>query len=262
MFDAHCHVGPGLRARRPFGPLYEADTADKLIALLDRVGIDRAVAFAPNWEGGWDGTDFIDPGYEQANAAVAEAVRLYPKRLIGFARVNPKYGRKALAELERCFRDYGFRGLKLNNEADPFVPTDLELLEPLVSLCEEHRVPILVHTSFHPSQPLQFLPLAQAHPKVAVILGHMGGRNVIDAIIAAQNAQNLYLETSGIYPMMLDRAIRALGADRLVFGTDLPYNIPEVEVERIRNIGLSTEDQKKITDDNLAGILAAGSRPA
>jgi predicted TIM-barrel fold metal-dependent hydrolase len=84
----------------------------------------------------------------------------------------------------------------------------------------------------------------------------MGGRNVIDAIIAANNAPNIFLETSGIYPMMLDRAIRAVGADRLIFGTDFPYNIPEIEIERIGLMGLSEVDRTKICEGNLSQILA------
>jgi uncharacterized protein len=260
MIDAHCHFGPGLRAQAPFGPLFKADTVTDLLGLMDGVGIEQAVIFAPAWQGGWDGTDFNDPSYEKANASVAEAVRLHPDRFIGFARVNPKFGAGAVRELRRCFDEYGFRGLKLDNEADGFYPTDLRLLSPLAELVREHRGPIIVHTGFHPCEPLIYLPLAQAFPEVPLILGHMGGRILIDAVITAQHSPNVYLETSGQQPGYIARAVKAVGADRVIFGTDTPYNIPIVEVERIKTIGLSAADLAKITRGNVAGILRLAER--
>ncbi len=255
MIDAHCHLGPGLRAQAPFGPLFKADTAESLVALLDEVDIERAVIFAPSWQGGWDDTDFNDPAYERANAAVAEAVNAHPDRFIGFGRVNPKFGSAAVAELERCFGEYSFRGLKLDNEADGFYPTDLRLLGPLAELVRANKGAIIVHTGFHPCEPLIFLPLAQAFPDVPLILGHMGGRILIDAVITAQHASNVYLETSGQMPGYIARAVKAVGADRVIFGTDIPFNIPSVETERIRSIGLPAEDLAKITEGNISKIL-------
>lgn len=259
MIDAHCHLGPGLRAQGPFGPLFDAETPERLFELIDGLGIDRSIVFAPSWQGGPAGEDFIDPGYELANEAIAAAVRDHPGRLIGFARVNPKNGSRAVRELRRCFDEYGLVGLKLDNEADGFHPTDLELLAPLIEICVQHRAPILVHTGFHPCEPLIFLPLAQAYPQLPVILGHMGGRILIDAVITAQHAPNVYLETSGQMPGYIARAVKAVGADRVIFGTDIPFNIPAVEAKRIKSVGLSDEDLTKVTESNIAKILRLGS---
>lgn len=255
MIDAHCHIGPGLRVGGPFAPLFDAETPDKMFELIDGLGIERSIVFAPSWQGGARGEDFIDPSYELANEAVAKAVRDHPERLTGFARVNPKYGAHAVRELRRCFEDYGFRGLKLDNEADAFHPTDLELLAPLADLCSAFNAPIIVHTGFHPCEPLLFLPLAQAYPSVPVILGHMGGRILIDAVITAQHAPNIYLETSGQMPGYIARGVKAVGADRVIFGTDIPFNIPAVETKRIRSVGLSDEELAKITEQNISRIL-------
>lgn len=255
MIDAHCHFGPGLRAKAPFGALSEADTPAKLLETLDAVGIERAVIFAPTWQGGWDGDDFVDPAYEAANEAVANAVKAHPSRLIGFARVHPKFGKRAVRELIRGFEEYGFKGLKLDNEADGFHPLDLRLLAPLAEVCRERRAPMIVHTGFHPCEPLVFLPLAQAFPDVPVILGHMGGRILVDAVITAQHAPNVYLETSGQMPGYIARAVKQVGAGRIVFGTDIPFNIAKVEVDRIASIGLSDPDYRAITHDTIAGLL-------
>jgi len=255
MIDAHCHLGPGLRAQPPFGPLFDSETAESLFKLIDGLGIERSIIFAPSWQGGRAGEDFVDPSYERANEAVAAATAAHPDRLIGFARVNPKFGSGAVRELRRCFEDYGFRGLKLDNEADAFHPTDLRLLAPLAELCEARTAPIIVHTGFHPCEPLIFLPLAQKYPDIPVILGHMGGRILIDAVITAQHAPNVFLETSGQMPGYIARAAKAVGADRIIFGTDIPFNIPAVETKRIRSVGLSEADIEKITVGNISKLL-------
>jgi uncharacterized protein len=254
IIDAHAHLGPGLKAEVPFGPVYNAETPTGLLALMDRVGIDKAIVFAPNWQGGWHGDDFIDPNYEQANAAIGEAVRQHAGRLVGFARVNPKFGGQATTELEARLNS-GFRGLKLDNEHDGYSPTNLQLLGPLMEICAHHAAPVIVHTGFHPAEPLLFLPLARAFPHVNFILGHMGYRIVADAIIAARRSDNLYLETSAQMPHSILGGVRGLGADRVVFGTDLPYTIPEVEMRRVRSLGLTDAELEKILAGNIRRLL-------
>lgn len=254
MIDAHCQLGPGLRTKAA-GALYEVDTAEKLLAIMDKHEIQHAVVFAPSWLGGSEEEDFIDPSYEAANAAVAEAVSANPNRLTGFAHINPKFGKAAARELERCFDEYGFRGLRLDNEADGFDPTQLWQVGPLAEICRNRNAPILVKTGFHPCESLLYLPLAQAFPDVNIILGHMGGRLVIDAVITAQRSPNVYLETSGQMPGYILNAVRAVGASRVIFGTDIPFNIPDVELRRIRSIGLAAEDYERITRGNIETLL-------
>ena len=96
-----------------------------------------------------------------------------------------------------------------------------------MDLCDKHHVPVLVHTNFHPAEPLLFLAMAKAYPRVPVILGHMGMRIVSDAVIAAEQASNIYLETSSNMPAYIKRTVKRLGAARMLFGTDAPYNMPQ-----------------------------------
>src|SRR5262249_59772827 len=117
---------------------------------------------------------------------------------IGFARVNPKFGKQAVAELEKCFTRYGFRGLKLDNETEAFSILDNEMLGPLLELCAARRAPVVVHTWFHPSQPVQFVHLAQAFPDVNFIIAHSGWRLVDNSINHADHGPNLYFHTTTV----------------------------------------------------------------
>ena len=113
---------------------------------MDRVGIDRALASAPKWVGGSAGSDFVDPNYERANAEIAQGVINFPARFIGIARVNPKFGSRAVAELRRCVTEYGFRGLYLNNESEGFTYGDRALMDPLLDVCAASRIPVFAYT--------------------------------------------------------------------------------------------------------------------
>jgi predicted TIM-barrel fold metal-dependent hydrolase len=256
IVDAHTHFGPALAHDHPMGPVAKATTADELVAQLDQARIDRAVVFAPSWQGGADGVDFIDPNYERANQAVAEGVRRHPERLVGFARVNPKFGSQAVRELERCFSEYGFRGLHLNNTNEWFTPLHVKLLAPLLERCAARGAPVSVHTWFYPSQAYPWLQPIEAFPQVRFILAHMGYRQWADAVIVAERAPNVYLETSLQLPATVKKAVARVGAARVLFGSDTPYAFPDIELRALRDLGLPAADLAMIGGDNMLGLLS------
>src|SRR5690606_28514324 len=105
---------------------------------------------------------------------------------------------------------------------------------------------VLVHTGFHPAQPLLWLEAALEFPNVNVILAHMGGGVSKDAFLVAERASNVYLETSAQATLFVGRALRQFGAERVVFGTEAPYNDPRVELARIEGLKLPPEDLNQI----------------
>ena len=254
-FDAHTHFGPGLAADHPMGPVLNGVTAADLVSHLDQAGIERAIAFAPSWQGGSRGEDFIDPNYQRANAAIAEGARSYPDRLVGFARVNPKFGSQAVKELERCFVEYGFRGLHLNNTHEWFSPLHVKLLSPLLERCEAHGAPVSVHTWFYPSQAYPWIELVEAFPKVRFIFAHAGYRQWTDAVIVAERAVNVYLETSLQLPATVKKLIDQLGPDRVLFGSNAPFSYADIELRALGDLGLNAVDLAKVRGENLAGLL-------
>jgi predicted TIM-barrel fold metal-dependent hydrolase len=215
----------------------KASSADELVALLDRTGIDRALASPPRWFGGTPGNDFVDPNYEQANAAIADGVRRHPRRLVGVARVNPKFGSRAVAELEKCLTAYSCRGLHLDNESEAFSYQDLKLLAPLVEVCAAYGVPVFVYTWVTPSQPVQLILLARAFPTTNFIMVHSGWRLTVDAMIAAKGAKNLHFETSHAGSSLAREVAKQFGIERVVFGSAAPYALPDVELDRVRRWG-------------------------
>lgn len=256
IIDAHTHFGPSLMSDRPMAPVAPASTVEQFIELLDGAGIDRAVVLAPPWRGGPDGSDFIDPNYERANAAIAEGVKTFPDRLIGFARVNPKFGTQAVREIDRCLDEYGFRGLHLNSTSESFTPLHGPLLVRLLERCAAKRAAISVHTGFYPSQAYPWITQIERFPELAFILTHMGHRQWADAVIVAERFPNVYLETSLQLPSTVQRVIGRVGAERVIFGTNAPFSLPDSELDVLRRLGLAPSDLAKVAGENAASLLA------
>ncbi len=255
IIDAYVQFGPGLDNDSPLQPPLKPSTTDDLLQILDAAGIDGAAISAPSWVGGSAGSDFVDPNYVRANFAIAEAVHAHPERLIGFARVNPKFGSQARTELVRCFDDYGFRGLYLHNESESFAYQDFQLLGPLLEECAERHRPVMAYTWLTPSQPIQLVLLAKAFASVNFVMLHSGWRLVGDAAIAAEEASNLYFDTSHTGVGFARSVTRRFGLERVIFGSAMPYAMPEVELDRVRRwSGIDEAHQEMVLGGNIARL--------
>ncbi|MGI8475401.1 MAG: amidohydrolase family protein, partial [Thermomicrobiales bacterium] len=189
---------------------------------------------------------------------IAEAIQRYPGRLIGYARMNPRYGDEAVRLFDRAIREYGFKGLKLHPVSYVMHPASgatLDLIRHAASL----KAPTLFHCGDEEfTLPLQIAEAAAAVPEATIILGHMGGYfHVRDAIRVAKRLPNLILETSAMpYPGMIKETVEQLGAHRLLFASDGPGCDPALEVEKVRRAGLTPEEETLIFAGNISRILA------
>ncbi len=107
--------------------------------------------------------------------------------------------------------------------------------------------------------------LAVAHPGVKVILGHMGHGNVVyinaSIDVAARNP-NVYLETSGM-PMhtKIKEAVERVGAERVLYGSDVPFHHPAVEILRVQVSGLDPERPEQVLRTNARALFPGEAAP-
>lgn len=254
IIDVHVHIGPGF-LNEPKKFFDQSISGDDTVGLLDRYGIAKAWVFPPAWGGG----TFDDPTYVKANRATYEAVQQHPDRMIGLARVNPNMGRAAVEEFERCINEYGFRGMMLHSDWDSFGLNDPRLHYPLMEVAEPLGLPMVFHSGYAPADPAGFLRLARRFPSVPIVLKHMGYQLAQDAIIAAREASNIFLETSANWPVWIRHALRKLGPERILYGSDAPFMTPDIEMAKITMLpGLTDAAKEKILGGNALGILPVG----
>ncbi|MEO6827169.1 MAG: amidohydrolase family protein [Microbacteriaceae bacterium] len=240
IIDFHTHVDEA----PAFGWI---DPPEKILALLDAAGIDRAVIMTY--------TDL--PGSNpEALEYILDCAARYPDRLIPFVRLDPNYARK-MPELLALALSRGIRGVKLHPTTTLAHPA-AENTVALLRLCGEAGLPALFHCGDDPYTTPQAIGLAaEAAPECAVVLAHMGGYfHPRDAIEAASQHPNIYLETSAMpYPWPITEAVRQLGADRVLFGSDGPGCNPRLELAKVTGLGLSAAELELVTGGNAARLL-------
>ena len=237
IIDSHCHLGVGFRKRT---------TVDELLREMDRAGVERAVVSTVD--------EFIAVSNREGNDEVLRAVRAHPDRLKGLSAVNPWFREKGVSELSRCL-EAGLSGLKLNSHLQGFVLSD-PLVHPLVATCRSFGVPLYAHTGTPVvAEPFQLAELARAFPDVPMVLGHMGYTDFwYDAVPAALQSQNIYLETSLIDIMNIRTAIEKVGPDRILFGSDFPESDLSLEVEKMSMVEMTAEARARIMGENAARL--------
>jgi uncharacterized protein len=239
VFDAHMHVGD-------FGIFGVSIDRDGLAQLMRANEVSQGVVFSPDNQAAVDVVDSIEGVY---GLYWADPTR-------------PEH----LHEARRFLDHPKFLGVKLHPLLDGYYPND-PMLYPLMRLLQDRGLPVLVHTG-HPifSLPWSVEELAVAFPGVKVIMGHMGHGNglyINAAIEAARKNANVYLETSGM-PMhtKIREAIERAGPDKVLYGSDVPFHHPQVEMLKVRLSGLSADLVDRVLDANARRLFFGDERAA
>jgi len=207
------------------------------------------------------GRNFTAEQIVAVNDESARVQRMAPDYFRFFCFLNPRLGEKAvLREVERCVTAYGFIGLKLeicNNARDA-------CMRPVMEAARRWKLPVLQHSwsqtilrqrSYH-TDPADTALLARRHPDVTVIMPHLTGCGV-RGVIEAKGLANLYLDTSGGMPDegLLEYAVGHLGADHVLYGSDLPGRAPGVAIQRVLGSRLSAAEKRLVLHGNALRLL-------
>ncbi len=279
IIDSHVHVyPPSFRERREeiarrdatFRELYSNPdavlaSADDLLAAMDEAGVDVAVAVGI----GWADRDVA----REANDYLAECVARSGGRLLAFGSVNPAWGEDALAEVERCAAA-GLAGVgELHPDTQGFGIDDAAVMGPLMATARRLGMPVLTHASepvghsyagkgtVTPDKLLRFI---EAFPGQTVIAAHWGGGLPFYALMPEVKAAlaDTYFDTAAspfLYtPDIFPAAVRVVGAERVLFGTDFPLIKHPRLLAQVRDSGLPVDEQALITGGNAARLFGLG----
>ncbi len=207
-------------------------------------------------------------GFTEANRDVAKAMKDHPDNILGYCYVNPCYEEEALKELRRCLEDHNMLGLKLYTDCHCLDPR----VSPLIDLAVDFGAPILIHTahlqrryigafqSFHGNPPTvstteEIVELARRHPKATFIAAHIGGGGDWEwGIKTLRQPQNALLDTggTGVDLGMIEMAVRELGTEKIVFGTD---NVLCAGFGKVYGADISEKDREMILGGNMMRLL-------
>lgn len=207
--------------------------------------------------------------FRQQHQYVIDSVKAHPDRLIGAMMFNPHKGVAAgCDEMRYLVKEHGFKMVKLHPNFHTYFPNKAKNLSyPILEEVQKLGITLMIHTGDTPfSLPSLMAPLARDFPKVPILLGHMGVQKLAlsdDAINVGMQYDNVFLEMSWGPLNRVKEAVEFLGTDKLVFGTDSPFNDVGVHARIIDVLGqpppwgmnLSRTDRDKILYKNAEHLL-------
>jgi len=203
VIDAHVHVHAMQGC--------DALPLEQQVREMDRCGIRIAIASS---------TLAIAADFRRGNDVVAEAARRFPGRFLGYCHVSAVYPDEMLPELERCFQNPAFRGIKLYQVGPAF---DEPVFDPVWAFARERKAPILSHT--WGGQFTGFDKAAEKNPDVNFLAAHAGSGFAYQPYIdAARRLPNFYpdLTYSREHTNMIETLVGAVGANQVIWGSDAP----------------------------------------
>jgi aminocarboxymuconate-semialdehyde decarboxylase len=175
-------------------------TIEQRLADMDRMGIDiQAVSPAPNQTYYWTEPELGVELSRMVNDRLAEIVGKWPERFVALGTVPLQHVDLAIAELERCVKQLGLRGVEINPSVNGMDLTDARLnLEKFFAKVQALDVIVFMHPiGFTHGQRLTdhyfnnvignpmettiaashliFDGVLQRNPKLKIVLPHAGG---------------------------------------------------------------------------------------
>ena len=243
IIDSHVHLKHG-DAKRTEWP------AQIIVATMDKAGVDRSVVFA------------MCTTTKRALAMAEDSVTRFPDRLIAYAYALPSYERPVLEELEAALKSGLFKGIKVH-AGECKLPD--YIIDPVLKLAGRFDVPCLIDVVGDVAAAER---MARSFPDTTIIYAHMGryltrDPKLVESFIKpAEDQPQVLLDLSGVELVAkIDEAVRRVGADKLVWGTDGPYENPDLvtftqnELDKVRKLAIRQEVKDKILGGTIARLL-------
>ncbi len=254
---------------------YDDPQADKLIAGMDRAGVDVSVVFPVDW-GLALGEGKVP--IEEVNRLYGEMARRHPGRLIPFVAVDPRRP-TAVEILEKGVEEWGMKGLKLHPSSG-YYPND-ESCFAIYRKAVELDVPVITHTGniLPPlrskfTRPVYLDDVLIDFPELKLICAHMGFGWWEELSFLGWRRSNLYVDISGWQRLVGNdydtfcRALRGMlnrvGPQNVMYGTDGPTvsrDYPDGEwIELIRKLPKAAPPGISFTPQEVEGILGENAK--
>ncbi len=152
-------------------------------------------------------------------------------------------------------------GIKIHPEEHLYPIT--EHGRAVFAFAADYRDVVLAHSSEQNSLAADYVKFANDYPEMRLILAHLGcgwDGDLTHQVRAIQQSRhgNVFVDTSSarsITPNLIEWAVREIGAERILYGTDTPLYFAPVQRARIDHADLSEHDRRLILRDNAIRLL-------
>lgn len=192
------------------------------------------------------------------------SVKLNSYELICFGSTHPDAPDRA-EEMERI-HSLGLKGIKLHPDYQNFFIED-ERMTPVYEKCQELGLIVAFHSGYDPISPElhHCTPeaagrLARKYPDLRFVFAHLGGMYCFDDTEKyLVGLRNVWLDTAFLAGRISDeqlmRVIRNHGSDRILLGSDMPWQRTSAVIEMIKNLPLTEKEKEQIFHENAENLL-------
>jgi len=261
IVDFHAHVYPEKvaakilpAAKKKLKVAVPGTGAPKdLLSHMERSGIDRSVILP------------LAKGREDVSSLNQWAQSVCKDGLIAFGAVHPFMDN--LEEELDGLAALGVKGVKmmpLLQEVFPDDPKCSRLYEALI----ERRMILVTHAGRDPldrkeifGTPERFARTIESYPDLKLVLAHLGGLRMYDDVrrYLLTASKKVYFDTAYVSFYLNEDEMASLvediGSDRVLFGSDYPWEEPGRAMEIIKGLDLSDRDKESILSKTAVGLL-------
>lgn len=259
IIDFHTHIFPDSIAEKTISKLasmihekpYSDGTLDGLKASMKAAGVDYSVILPVVTR---------PQQFESVNAFAASITG--KDGIISFGGVHPK-SEDYKAEIDKIV-ELGLKGIKLHPDfQDTFI--DEPCYIDLISYALEKNLIVSIHAGMDaglpepvhcpPDKALYMIKKVQERVDTEkLILAHTGGHLMWDEVENYLLGEKVFLDISfsrkEISIEQMVRIIKAHGADRILFGSDSPWDGQLETIEYVKSLPISKEEADKILGEN------------
>jgi len=254
IVDVHMHFGYE-HWKPPWSPTGKGDiipvaTEEEFIKYMDLCKIDKGIVNSFRSMSAQRPDEVV-----KGNDEIAEFVARYPDRLLGGCVVDAAYPLAGDVEMERCRNKYNMVWAgEFHGDVAGF-SYESEEFEAIIRKAVELKMILHLFASTE-----EMGRMAAKHRDTVFVVPHFGsdGKSIAERIKMVAENPNVYLDISGtsiVHIGLLEYAVKKIGADRLLFGSDFIQNDPATVICRVENATLSRAEKDAILSGNILRLL-------
>ena len=236
IIDVHVHWGKWLATHAP-------SAEERMLAKMDRAGVSKLCI-----------NGILYPDVVEGNDSVAAVVERHPEKLIGFAALNPYHPTPMIDEIRRCVEELGMKGLKVHQGVaePPYTPFPIDPLDSAWTQVWDYLsgrgIPVLFHGVVSDE-------VIARYPAINFVTAH--GTSSPETFHRRARYSNLYIETASTHNhwWYMAEAYAAMGPERILWGTDAPYDDFAHRWGIVLDSDLSEDEQRMVLGGNAARLM-------
>lgn len=228
-------------------------TMDDMIRSMDRNGISKSVTLP------------VATKPEQVPGINAN-LPLNSDRIVPFGAANP-FSENWENEIDYLV-EKGVKGVKLHPEYQGFYIDD-PVYYPFYEKLASANLITLFHAGYDPgpfsrdhAKPGMFLSLMENIPNLTIVAGHFGGLLMWDEVLEHLAGKDIWFDTAAICdfidPKLFEKIVNIHGADKVLYGSDTPWEGQGKSISFITDSGLTDLQKEEILGTNAETLLNRG----